>query len=282
MPRDLVDLFDESSLREVLKSDPEFSFSRYLFASKFVEGKSCVLDVGCNNGHGSLILLNAGAGTVTGGDINSKAIEYAKNHYNHEGLDFLCLDAANLPFPDDCFDVVVALEVIEHLPELEQRKCLSECRRVPRSSRVIICSTPNKEVYSITRIKRSLNRSHMKEYYIQEFYDLLSEYFVDVTLYGQSFMNSIEIIRHKLVMLAQFVGGGFLSLFPKADEIKHVIYRVITYNWLRCQALFKKDKAYPNIGQKFNILPLSDQLSKPPFDVIAVARVAKKEPKVSI
>jgi len=274
-----MELIEKNNLVAALKSSPDFGFSGYAFASTFVDNTDHVLDIGCANGHGSLMLLNAGAKTVTGGDINPKAIQYAKTHYRRKGLEFLCLDAANLSFADDCFDVVVASQIIEHLPEAEQRKFLSGCRGVLRNGGRIICSTPNKQVYSISKIKRSLNRSHMKEYCIPEFYDLLSEYFVDVTLYGQSFMNPVEIIEHKSIMVAQFVVGGILSLFPKADEVKLFVYAAITRSRLRFRAMFRKDRAY---RQESDISLLSNNSSRQPLDVIAVARAVKKEAKPGI
>lgn len=265
-------LIGESSLEAISKHHPDFGICGYIFASSYVGEADRVLDIGCGIGSGSAILLNASAGKVTGVDINPKAIEYARDNYHQEELDFLCLSAADLPFPESSFDLVVTPEMIEHLPESQHRRFLAECRRVLRNGGKIICSTPNKRAYSITRLKRSLNRSHLKEYYIDEFHDLLNEYFGDVILYGQTFRSSTGIIKHKLIMLVQFMVGGVLSLFPKADELKLSVYATITRSRLRFHPLFKKTRAYP---QGSDISSLADELSRQPLGVIAVARVVK-------
>jgi SAM-dependent methyltransferase len=265
-------LIDESSLEEISKSHPDFGISGYVFASSYVGKADRVLDIGCGIGSGSAILLNAGAGKVTGVDINPKAIEYARDHYHREGLDFLCLSAADLPFLDGFFDLVVAMEIIEHLPESQHIRFLKECSRVLKNGGKIVCSTPNRRAYSIPSLKRSLNRSHLKEYDIDEFHDLLDDYFGDVTLYGQTFYSSTGIINHKLIMLAQFMVGGVLSLFPKADKLKLSVYAAITRIRLRFQTPLKKTQTYQ---QEADILPLADKLSRQPLDVIAVARIVK-------
>jgi SAM-dependent methyltransferase len=247
-----------------------WDLAKYTFASTFVDGKGYVLDVGCSDGYGSSILSNAGARKVTGGDIEPKAIEYAKNHYDHEGLDFICLDATVLPFPSDSVDVIVALEIIEHLPEEEQRRFLPECRRVLKDGGLIICSTPNKQVYTPTNIDRllNLNPSHIKEFYIAEFHDLLNEYFADVTLFGQWFMNSNETIAHKTFLTACLILEKFVSLLSKETRIGSFIYRVII-------SVVISDK-------QFKVSPLADNPSRQPLDIIAAARAVKKEVKPGV
>jgi len=247
----------------------EEAVSRYAFASRYVRGK-ITLDVGCGNGYGCAILLSAGARKVIGGDINSKAVNYAKVHYAREGLDFLYLDAISLPFPNDYFDTIVCLETIEHVPE--PRRLLLECKRVIRPGGLIICSTPNKAVYTVNRIKKPLDPFHIQEFYIQEFYNLLSEYFVDITLYGQRFMKSVEIIKHKSVMLAYFAGRKIFSFLPRGAELRHFTYYLIS----KGKNLFGKGNDYRCLDSRFEVLALPDDSSKSPLDVIAVAKVTKR------
>jgi len=241
-----------------------WDLAKYAFASTFVEGKGYVLDAGCSAGYGSSILSNAGPRRVVGADVDSKAVEHAKVRYNHQGLDFLCLDATNLPFPSDCLDVIVALEVIEHLPEPQQRRLLSECRRVLRNGGIIICSTPNRQVYTATRIDSllNLNPSHVKELYMPEFYDLLRQYFADVTLFGQWFMTSIEVMGHKTFLTACFMIEKLVSLLWKETRVGSFIYRVIV--------------SVVTPKNRFEVLPVSDNSPRHPLDMIAVAKVVKE------
>jgi ubiquinone/menaquinone biosynthesis C-methylase UbiE len=59
-------------------------------------------------------------------------------------------DVARLPFPDDSFDLVLAIEVLEHV-DLPSR-ALSEIRRVGRSSFVL--SVPREPVWRIANVLR--------------------------------------------------------------------------------------------------------------------------------
>lgn len=49
-------------------------------------------------------------------------------------------NALRLPFKDECFDVVLAIEVLEHLPE--PQKFFSETHRVLRSGGILILTVP--------------------------------------------------------------------------------------------------------------------------------------------
>jgi 2-polyprenyl-3-methyl-5-hydroxy-6-metoxy-1,4-benzoquinol methylase len=75
-----------------------------------------VLDVGC--GIGSLaydLAANAG-GIVTGIDINSESLEYARIHFQHPNLTFIEGDILTMPLTEP-FDVIVLSNVLEHLNE---------------------------------------------------------------------------------------------------------------------------------------------------------------------
>lgn len=101
---------------------------RFLEVDKFitpVSGK--VLDIGC---HGGLfterIIKKISSKKIYGIDISSEAIEGAKKRIpvGH----FKVANAQQLPFADNSIDVVICLEVIEHVDN--PRKVLSEIKRV--------------------------------------------------------------------------------------------------------------------------------------------------------
>jgi ubiquinone/menaquinone biosynthesis C-methylase UbiE len=93
------------------------------------KGKT-VLDVGCGFCAYSLVAESYGASMSVGIDINYEYIEKSV-------LGFAVLaDAHALPFRDSCFDVVLTVEVLEHLPR--EMEALREVKRVLR--RGVICS----------------------------------------------------------------------------------------------------------------------------------------------
>jgi SAM-dependent methyltransferase len=105
----------------------------------------------------------------------------------------VCGDGARLPLADDCFDVVVSFETIEHLEDHEA--FLAECRRVLKDEGVLVCSTPNKRIFSPVADSPP-NAYHVREFWPDEFRLLLSGYFEDVALHGQCDVtladNSVE------------------------------------------------------------------------------------------
>lgn len=70
-----------------------------------------ILDVGC--GTGANLEMLAGFGEAEGVDVSDDALEFckAKNLKAHKGL------AEELPFADGSFDIVTALDVVEHLDD---------------------------------------------------------------------------------------------------------------------------------------------------------------------
>lgn len=151
--------------------------ARYVFAGKFVEGKR-VLDVACGTGMGTKYLLDAGAATSMGLDIDSAAISFAKNLYKECG--FGQCDVTKLCIADASVDAVVSFETIEHIAE--QSKFLNECHRVLKPGGVLICSTPN---LTISKWGPG-NPFHVRELTVKEFGDTVDSVFGNVQLFSQN------------------------------------------------------------------------------------------------
>ena len=87
-----------------------------------------VLDLGCAGGFMAEALARRGA-RVTGIDPAGKAIGAAREHAASEGLEIrydIGVGEA-LPYPDDAFDAVVCVDVLEHVADLE-RVCAEMAR----------------------------------------------------------------------------------------------------------------------------------------------------------
>jgi ubiquinone/menaquinone biosynthesis C-methylase UbiE len=155
---------------------------RYIFAAGLTEDK-VVLDVACGTGYGTGYMMEKGAGEVVGVDISVAAVDYARERFGKNNrASFVCADAIGLPFGDNTFDVVVSFETIEHMRQY--RKFLAECCRVLKEDGLLVCSTPNRRIFS-PNLAKPLNTFHVKEFWPEEFYRLLRRYFAHITLYGQ-------------------------------------------------------------------------------------------------
>lgn len=98
-----------------------------------LEGKM-VLDVGCGLGGKLLFYAECGAREVIGIDLRPFSATYASrlaSEYGGDGTIHIAVaDGGELPFADDSFDVVISINVLEHVTD--PISVLKECRRVLR------------------------------------------------------------------------------------------------------------------------------------------------------
>ncbi len=80
-----------------------------------------ILDVGCGTGFFTILLAKEGH-QVTGTDLTPEMVEHASVLAKEEGAQcqFLVMDAENLDFPDNTFDVVISRNLTWTLPHAEQ------------------------------------------------------------------------------------------------------------------------------------------------------------------
>lgn len=110
-----------------------------------------VLDVGC--GRGEILIQAARCGArAFGFDYAISALEVAADAISaRPDADRILLHLGNaqwLPYPDNCFDRVFMLDVVEHLYPAELHQALAETRRVLRKrGRLIIHTMPNTWYY---------------------------------------------------------------------------------------------------------------------------------------
>jgi SAM-dependent methyltransferase len=98
-------------------------------------GVRTVLDAGC--GDGRILSCLAERYRAVGVDVAHAALARGENRERVAGI------LSQLPFPDDAFDLVVACEVIEHIPERALPQVLLELRRVAKS--YILVTVPYRE-----------------------------------------------------------------------------------------------------------------------------------------
>ncbi|MCD4834324.1 MAG: class I SAM-dependent methyltransferase [Bacteroidales bacterium] len=101
-----------------------------------IKGKD-ILEVGCGRGGGlSYINRYLSPNSVTGVDLNKKAIEFCKKHYSNERIKFLQANAQSLNFQDNAFDVVINVESSHRYSQMD--KFLDEVYRVLKPGGVFL------------------------------------------------------------------------------------------------------------------------------------------------
>lgn len=147
-----------TSLWEIYETTPEFeemflpaSFYRELLRNveKFMNNKGKILDIGC--GKGTLIeeLYSIGF-EVWGVNLSERSIDKLRQKYEISGKNIGLKKGTitKLPFEDNSFDYVFAVEVLEHLLPKMLIPALNEVRRILKPGGRFIATVPYKEIIS--------------------------------------------------------------------------------------------------------------------------------------
>ncbi len=110
-----------------------------------------ILDAGCGEGFAMRAVLADVAAEVVGLDGSAGALHVASGL--NPGRSFAAGDLYALPFPDRSFDMVVCMEVLEHLDE--PARGLRELCRV--SARWLLLSVPNEPLFRGANFLRGKN-----------------------------------------------------------------------------------------------------------------------------
>ena len=141
---------------------------------------SSVLDVGC--GEGVLTRQWAerlGDGRIVGIDLDDPKLRAEWAARTRPNLEFRVEDATSLSFRDDEFDMVAAIEVLEHVPDPEAT--VAEMARVARSR--LLASVPREPLWRALNVARGAylrdfgnTPGHVNHWSKRTFVSLLSRY----------------------------------------------------------------------------------------------------------
>jgi len=117
-------------------------FQRHSSKDKPLSGLS-ILDIGCGGGLVAEPLTRLGA-TITGIDASEEAIEVAKAHAAMMDLAiaYKCISAEDLKATGQTFDVVLALEIVEHVADVAG--FLETCTQLVAPNGALLLSTLNR------------------------------------------------------------------------------------------------------------------------------------------
>lgn len=106
---------------------------------------SRILDIGCGGGFLSNALAEDGH-KVVGIDMAEDALDVARDYDKTRSVEYIKADAYKLPFPDNSFDVVTAMDFLEHVEEPE--KVIQEVSRVLKGNGQFFYHTFNRHFFS--------------------------------------------------------------------------------------------------------------------------------------
>ena len=199
--RILSDLYSKHHLSGNRRNQSISEEKRSQLFKKWVCKNRKVLDMGCRDGILTRHFIDQNE--VTGLDIDKLALEVCKKNLNIETIwaDF----SLQIPLPTSSFDVVIAGEVIEHLPYPEIT--VSEVSRILKPEGLFIGSVPNS--YHLKNRLRVLkgrlidyDQTHLRAYNVMLLRQYLEKEFVIEELTssrGQSAFLSIAWFGRDLV-----------------------------------------------------------------------------------
>ena len=164
-----------------------------------VRGQTC-LDLGGDNGVISYQLRRLG-GTWTSADLAGKSVESIRRLV---GERVVALDGPTLPFPDSSFDVIVVIDMLEHVAD--DARLIGECHRVLKQSGRLVVNVPHiKSWATLPPVRRMLGlgdeaHGHVRPGYTQSrLFDLLKDGFnvEEVQTYSKFFSEALDtVIRY--------------------------------------------------------------------------------------
>jgi SAM-dependent methyltransferase len=154
------------------------------------------LDVGCGDGKGTADLQKLLKDRVdfTGVDFSARAIAFAR--LMAPELEFRVENGSRLSFGDKSFILVVAREVIEHIPPAEVDAFLQEIRRVLQDGGLLLLTTPS--------VKRRIPEKHFQHFSPQSLQEVLGRNgFAVISMRGFGWWPSLkwESIYRRLISL---------------------------------------------------------------------------------
>lgn len=156
--------------------------ARYKFVARMVRKTDVVLEVGSGSGLGAIFLAQH-AKHVTGLDIKTTEVEEARSYNKRGNVSFIVEDLYDHP-RDKTYDVIVALDVIEHFAVRDGKKLIAKMIRHLNPTGMLILGTPSH--YSYEYQSALSQASHIKCYTQEELQSLLDGYFSRVLMFGMN------------------------------------------------------------------------------------------------
>jgi len=212
---------------------------RYNFASKYAKNKK-VLDIGTGYGDGAHYFLSKGAKEVVGIDNSKMAIVEAKKKFSQKESVFEIMDALKLKFPKNCFDVVAAFEILEHLPIEKHKVFLENIKSVLKKGGLVFLSTPNKLINSPNTDKPN-NPYHIHEFTAEELKALLKKYFSKIEIMG------IKAINKEYIKVYNTLGKSFRYKILHAVGKSKLVRELAGFIPKKTRIKLTGENLYPNL-----------------------------------
>jgi ubiquinone/menaquinone biosynthesis C-methylase UbiE len=150
-------VYDKYATRNPIERRLVSSFLTRLGSALPSAAPSTVLEIGVGEAQGSRrVVARYPDAVVVGLDLPDSELVDAWDVLGGRGV---FGDAATLPFPDATFDLVLAIEVLEHLPD--PRRALRELARVARPGCTVLLTVPSEPLWRGLNLLRAKYVRHL-------------------------------------------------------------------------------------------------------------------------
>lgn len=222
-----------------MKIDPR-SFWRNWFDSRFYIAylaskfnSKLVLDIGCSAG---VLLSFTDAQQKIGLDYSYSLLQIAKKH--NPTSDFICADATALPFRDNVFPNILAVQIYQELKARGKDwiESICETKRIAGKNCKIILSNNNK----MSKHFKGYTIEHKKSYlnYLQQVELFKDEYKIQVEGYDPHPRWFMFILKK--------------ILFNIPDKINEKLFEKVLFSFLRSKRYLKNGRSFIMICKRMN------------------------------
>jgi len=156
-----------------------YTLSHYKFAAKMIgEGKT-ILEAGCSEGLGTVLLAEF-AEKVVGVDIDKEAIKEAERNFASEKINFRAVDFLKARIGK--FDAFVSFDVIEHIYPGNEGRFFASIRANLKKQSVCVIGTPNKTSHKYASKVTKLG--HVNLYEWERLKDVMTKHFHHVFIFS--------------------------------------------------------------------------------------------------
>lgn len=188
--------------------------------------RKSILDVGCGGGFLSNALVQHGF-DVTGVDLSEESLRVAKAHDISGTIKYMPADAYNLPFADQSFDVVTAMDFLEHVER--PADVVKECARVLKPDGIFIYHTFNRNWLAwlvIIKLVEWLVKNTPKDMHILRLFIKPGEL---KTFCHQAGLEVQSVTGLRPVLMSLTVGSLFSGIVPKSMKFKTTTSTLLSY-----------------------------------------------------
>ena len=200
-------------------------FNNWIVKYYDIKKESSILELGCGTGitwqeHTKLL---QDCKEVYFTDLFEGMIEEARaNIGEHSNIHYEVINAEDLTYEDERFDIVIANMMLYHIPNLD--KALSEIRRVLKKNGIFYCATYGENgVESFINQMLSIQRERQHTFTLQNGKGILENWFSDV----EKFEYDDKLLISNYSDLVEYI-QSFKEMNDWQNYSKEELYRVIS------------------------------------------------------